>query len=384
MLTGPRRAIPHVVIVQRLVLHYRGPFFELLRGNLAAQGIELMLVYGDLDERDSARQGAIDVEWGFKWHTRTLRLGSRNLYWQPCLEVARRADLVIVEQASGLLVNYVLLGMNGLGMTRLAFWGHGRNFQADEASPTGEAIKRAMSRRVHWWFAYNEMSAKEVTGLGYPPSRVTVVNNAIDTHELVRQAESMLPETVAAARRRLGVRGNNVCVFIGGMYAEKRLPFLVEACRLVKARVPDLEILFIGAGPDEGMARAAAEACDWMHYLGPVFGGEKVPYLTMSKLLLMPGLVGLAILDAFALEIPLVTTAVPYHSPEIGYLVNGENGLLLGAHDDVRAYADAVAGLLGDPMRLEGLRAGCRRARETYTVEEMADRFASGIVRALA
>jgi hypothetical protein len=42
-----------------------------------------------------------------------------------------------------------------------------------------------------------------------------------------------------------------------------------------------------------------------------------VPYFILSKLVLMPGLVGLAVLDASALEVPLVTTAVPYHTPEL-------------------------------------------------------------------
>ena len=161
----PRLAVPRVVIVNRFVPHYRGPFYELLREMLAARGVELDFVYGDLDEGESTRQGAIDVEWGLKRHTKALQLGDRYIYWQPCLDVARGADLVIVEQASKLLVNYVLLAMSGLGMTRLAFWGHGRNFQVNEASPVGEAIKRAMSRRVDWLFAYNDTSAREVVAL---------------------------------------------------------------------------------------------------------------------------------------------------------------------------------------------------------------------------
>jgi L-malate glycosyltransferase len=39
--------------------------------------------------------------------------------------------------------------------------------------------------------------------------------------------------------------------------------------------------------------------------------------------MLMPGLVGLAVLDAFADGIPRVTTVIEYHSPEIEYLVPG-------------------------------------------------------------
>ena len=41
------------------------------------------------------------------------------------------------------------------------------------------------------------------------------------------------------------------------------------------------------------------------------------PYLYVSKLLLMPGLVGLSVMDSFVGTCPLVTTDVAVHSPEI-------------------------------------------------------------------
>jgi len=181
----------------------------------------------------------------------------------------------------------------------------------------------------------------------------------------------------------LGIEGDNICIYTGGMYAEKRLHFLLEACVEIKKDVPDFEMIFIGAGPEDKWVKEAAEKREWIHYVGPKFDEEKVPYFMMSKLFLMPGLVGLSILDAFALETPLVTTNVPFHSPEVDYLIDGVNGVMVWELDDPAVYAAQVANLLKDNKARERLVSGCKVARGKYTIEEMVERFAGGIVKAL-
>ena len=97
----------------------------------------------------------------------------------------------------------------------------------------------------------------------------------------------------------------------------------------------------------------------------------------------MPGLIGLGILDTFALETPLVTTDVPIHSPEIEYLQNGVNGIMVANSTDSTAYANAAIHLLeNEDARLQ-LVNGCRSARNIYTVENMVERFAEGVLLAL-
>jgi glycosyltransferase involved in cell wall biosynthesis len=104
-------------------------------------------------------------------------------------------------------------------------------------------------------------------------------------------------------------------------------------------------------------------------------------YLKLGRVFLMPGGVGLAILDAFALQLPLVTTDCGTHGPEICYLQHGENGWM--TEDDPVAYADAVAGLLRDRVRLERFRARCLADARRYSLENMTRHFAEGIRKAL-
>jgi glycosyltransferase involved in cell wall biosynthesis len=79
----------------------------------------------------------------------------------------------------------------------------------------------------------------------------------------------------------------------------------------------------------------------------------------------------------------LVTTAVPYHSPEIEYLQDGINGVVVRQAQSAAAYAEAVADLLRDHGRRQLLVAGGRASAEVYTIENMVDRFAAGITQAL-
>ena len=132
------------------------------------------------------------------------------------------------------------------------------------------------------------------------------------------------------------------------------------------------------------MVEEAASTDDWVDFRGTMFGEQMAAEVQSSELLLMPGLVGLAVVDSFALECPMVTVDLPFHSPEIEYLQHDVNGVCLPTDTTADRYGDEVAALLGDPERLERLRAGCRASAATYTIHAMVENAATGLMRALA
>lgn len=377
-------ARPVVTVVYRWLPYYRIPFYEAFRAELDRRGVTLRVIYGHPNAEEATKQDTGSLSWGHAIENRAIPVGPRSLLWQPCTHLIHGSDLVIVEQASKLLLNYVLLVRQRMGGPRVAFWGHGRNFQRHGASRLGEAVKRVVSRWPHWWFAYTEGSAEIVRGLPYPADRITVVQNAIDTTALRKGRACVDDDVRSALRSRWGIRSQNVAVYSGGLYAEKRVRFLLEAAHALRRRVPDFELIVLGAGPDQRLVENAARENPWIHYAGPCFGREKAAYFSLSRVMLMPGLVGLAVVDSFAVEVPLVTVDLPYHSPEIEYLRHGENGLKLPVETQPQAYAAAVADLFSDDARLERLRAGCRSAATVYTLEAMVDRFADGVLAALS
>ncbi len=371
-----------VVIMQRVVSHYRVPFFERLERRLALSGIRLTVLFGQ--EQPEIRSTAVipDAPWARRITNRYLSLAGREIIWQPCLSSALEADLVIVEQAGRLLVNYPLQLLSSLRRFRLAFWGHGRNWQAGDGYGLAETIKSGLSHRVDWWFAYTENTARLLRQRGFDEERITVVRNTVDTEELRRGVEEVSGEELRSRREDLSISGDNIVLYCGGMYPGKRLDFLLEACRKIHESLPDFTIIFIGAGSEQRLVEEAARRCSWIHYLGRLVGDERAVYFRMAKALLVPGLVGLSIIDSFAAGIPLVTTDIPGHGPEIAYLRPGDNGIMTSHH--VSEYARSVQELLLSPERLRSLSAACRAVASEYSLDAMVERFAGGVHRCLS
>lgn len=374
-----------VVILYRYVPRYREAFYRLLRDRLAADGIDLDVIYGQPIGEDASKADAAELEWGIRITNRSLALGRKAVCWQPAWGLVRDADLVIVEQASRLLVNYPLLARQRWGGPPVAMWGHGVNLQADTslASRLGETVKRRYSTWPHWWFAYTEGSARLVRSLGYPDERITVVRNAFDTRRLAEDVRSASPVDVEAFCAARGVPPGRRCLFIGSLYQEKRLPFLLEAAARVAQVVPSFHLIVAGAGPLRSWMEEQAARHGWLSYVGPVQGRDKARLLAASEAILLPGGVGLAVQDSFVAGTPVVTTARGFHGPEIEYIEDGMNGVIVPEAGDASAFAEAVLRLLTCEREREKLRIGCIATSSDLTVERMAERFGAGVRAAL-
>lgn len=367
----------HVLIVQEHLPHYRVAFFEQLRCLLHERGISLDLVY-------SAGGTSKLLPGSLPWARAAPTARWRGLVYQHVMGRAAKADLVIVPQELKYISLAWLLARRAAGLVRLAFWGHGRNMQSRNQNSWPERVKRILSKRVDWWFAYNERSAAVVRELGFPADRITIVQNAINTKHLVEARRALTQEAIETAKTSLGIHSSNVAIYTGGLYEEKRLPFLLEAAAKVHAQMSDFHLIIIGGGPQGHLIIEAARNNSWVHYLGPKNDTEKLPFWAISKISLMPGLVGLGVLDSFSLGVPLITTNYPYHSPEIEYLRDGVNGVMVHDWKDTNAYAKNVIALLKDQNRLAHMITEGDRAAHFYTIENMAVNFASGIIEALS
>jgi len=372
-----------VAIVQRALRRYRAGFFDALRDDLAADEIELLLFHSTRQGEEDSRDDALDVPWAQHLERRVVRVGGRHLVWQPLVRDLRTADLVIVEQAAQLALNYRLLARQALGGPRVAFWGHGRSF-ATNPSVVGERAKSGISTRAHWWFAHTSLSADVVADLGFDRDRITTVNNAIDTTALQRELGEVTDLELRELRDRLGLGPGPIGLFLGNLRAEKRLDVLVTASDRIRAAGLGFELLVIGHGPEAASVAAAARDRAWLHDLGPRFGRDRAQFLALADLLLVPASVGLVVLDSFAAGAPLITSRAGGHGPEIAYLRHRENGVLIEDGTDPDRYARAVIEVIEDEALQQRLRAGCSADTARYSIEAMAARFAAGVRSALA
>lgn len=365
-----------VLVVQRRLTHYRVPFFEGVRARLARDNVDFTLAVGDPTpaEREKRDEGRID--WAV--HAPCTYALDGRVCLQPIGDLVKQHDFVVVTQENKMLHNIPLL--LGGQHCRVGLWGHGRNFQAAGARTAGiaQSLKAALSRRADWWFAYTELSADLVREFGYPGERITVLNNSIDTATLrasVVAAKSCKP---ADLRARYGLSPEGpLGLYIGSLYAEKRLDLLVEGAKAIRAVHPGFHLAIVGAGPELASLRARVADLPWVTLLGPRAGVEKAELLAAADVMLNPGLVGLGILDAFTAGLPMVTTDCGLHSPEISYLQHGVNGLM--TEPNAASFAKAVEAVIGDEALANKLSKGASQSADDYNMQAMVDRFCAGV-----
>src|SRR4051812_42854676 len=130
---------------------------------------------------------------------------------------------------------------------RIAFWGHGQNMQASE-STVGNRFKKVLLTKCDWWFAYTNKVKKFLMANGFPAEKITAVQNSIDTMSLISYYQKLTMEDVGELKSNLGIESTHIGVFCGGIYKEKCIDFLIQACDEVKKQIADFHLIIIGSG----------------------------------------------------------------------------------------------------------------------------------------
>lgn len=371
-----------VLIVQNHLAHYRLAFYQELKGLCDQKQIRLSLLYNPqppTTHTNDYRSGLIHVNTDMAWAKKAPIQWRAGIGWQPIIQKAQNAQLVILQQELKYLSNHCLMFLRKRQGKKTALWGHGRNFQAP-AKSLKEWVKKCISAQADWWFSYTPLSTKTLLELPYPPERITTVLNSVDTALLSERKAQTSPEELHRLRATLQLPQEPVAIFTGGLHQFKRIPFLIEACHSIKKELPDFHLLVIGDGPEKTHIPPAP----WIKALGPKNDQEKVPYWLLAQVLLMPGCMGLAAVDSLCLQTPTVTTDYPFHSPEICYLEDQKTCLVSRPYTDPHAFAQKTISLLKNKTLLTELKKNCGDQAKNYSAQKMAGRFFEGIQQALA
>ncbi|ABF42500.1 glycosyl transferase, group 1 [Candidatus Koribacter versatilis Ellin345] len=367
-----------VVFLAPYVKHYRLPFFDLLHAVLQSDGIEMRVLYGHPNSLHEARKDNAVPPDSYGRPVKSYWIADRFVYQAAWREISE-ADLVITPAENKMLLNPMLIALRSAGVKRVAFWGKG-DIQPARLSQPDRWLRHRLAATVDWWFAYTPQSAQNLRKNGVSCG-ITPVGNTIDTAELQRECDAICSACVQEARVGMDIRPGPVGIYCGNLSRNKHLDFLFAAARRIAQEIPEFTLLVVGNGPLRNQVELVAVHERFVHYVGPRIGREKALLLKMADVFLLPGAVGLAILDAFAAQLPLITTALPDHGPEISYLTPGKNGLIT-AHEE-QAYASAVVSLLKARSRLVAMSQAARIGAEEHTMETMVRNFRRGILECL-
>jgi glycosyltransferase involved in cell wall biosynthesis len=172
---------------------------------------------------------------------------------------------------------------------------------------------------------------------------------------------------------------------VARLYPEKAQDFLLEVFARLLIDRPRLMLWLAGVGPLEGALREKAQQLGVAHrvrFLG--FVAPLPPMLALADLQVHPAHiegVPLAICEGMAAGLPIVASEVG-GLPEI--LDGGRNGVLVPGLE-IERFAQAVAGLIDEPVRAAGYGAKARRfIEEDYSLTRAVGRVEAEYDRLLA
>jgi glycosyltransferase involved in cell wall biosynthesis len=219
------------------------------------------------------------------------------------------------------------------------------------------------------YLSYTEISTTNILNSGYDATRITTLNNAVEALATPEQA-------MTAQRVPLQT------LFVASLVEEKEPLAAVAIADQLRLLAPGASLHLVGDGPLRPQCEQAANGREWVHYHGTQRGQSLRELALASDIAIIPGRVGLAVLDMASAGLPMATFAVSRHTAEIAYLKDGINSLFLS--DDINTAAKELGTLLSDRPALERMRNEALSTASKYTIRRMAVNFADGVMACLS
>ena len=259
------------------------------------------------------------------------------LAWIRELDSIPMTDWVVTLELCSLVTGQAerLIRRRG-GWRAVMVWGNDARNPLYRLPPYRQALER--SRGADLFLCLVHAARNHCIALGLPEERCMVVHPGIDT-DLFHPPDRPVTEPVAA--------------FVSPLASNKGLDRVLEAFRLVTARIPEARLLVAGRGPLEPeVRREASRRPGAVTYLGPLHReGVAATFRQAAVFVTAPRPTrvwneqfGLAYVEAMASGLAVVTTATGSNHEAVP-----DPNLRLP--DDAEALAEGLIGFLGDPER---------------------------------
>jgi glycosyltransferase involved in cell wall biosynthesis len=362
-----------LALQQRVLPHYRAPFFELL----ASACKDGMSLFTGLPHPHEGITTAQELQIANYKLGQNVHLFSGSLYlcyqrglvdwlknWNP--------DALVMEANPRYLsTSSAIKWMHQRGRPVLG-WGLGApplkpsHFQRKRGgSKEGILAGFRQTRRLAFLkqfdalIAYSQRGAEEYAALGFPTERIFVAHNSV----------SPRPSSPLAGRS-LTFNRKPYILFVGRLQARKRIDHLLRACAEMAS---EPRLVIIGDGPERNTLESLSkEIYPSAEFIGAKHGVELEPYFREADLFVLPGTGGLAIQEAMSYGLPVIVAQGDGTQDD---LVRKENGWQIPP-DDFDALVSTIKDALSDVARLRKMgEASYRIVKEEINIEKMVETF---------
>jgi len=235
---------------------------------------------------------------------------------------------------------------------KIILWSHGINLQKKN-QPLFNLFYYLRQNLADALILY---SPEQVKYIKTSKNKIFIANNTLNLDEL-----PVINKSQNELKNQYGYRNKKVLLFVGRLDVNNRS--IEDFLGLSDVLDDGYVIIIIGPGMESNAAKNITSQNSRIKYLGPFYDNQKVSeYYKMSDIFVMPGAIGLSIVQAFYYETPVLVQDVP-HGPEAFYLVEGENGYYYHK-GDINDMKQKLRQML-KPAHYEELVNNCRRTVST-------------------
>jgi glycosyltransferase involved in cell wall biosynthesis len=308
---------------------------------------------------------------------RLLRLGLpanlENVFWHACCELdvavpgvrrkleREKASLLHAHFGNEAVIFWPVVRRLGLPLV-VTLHGSDINIRRDWREKHGGRASRKYPRRLIdvsrsprvSFVAVSEAVRQRAILFGLPEDRIKVLYIGVDIGKFSADG----PPITERPRRIL-------CT--GRMVEKKGGRYLLEAFARVRARIPDAELVMIGAGPLSAELKLLAETLKVpVEFTGSLPASEVKRHLDGARVFCLPSLTagdgdaegfGIVLLEAQASGVPVVTSAMGGATEGV---LHGETGFAF-AEKDIDAMAEYLCRILMDDELARSMSVAARR-----------------------
>lgn len=321
-----------VIFLLEVIPHYRIDFFNQLseRG-----GVVLIIIVPKGTKEKLSKIQTKGIKFTIiELDTKYIKSGRKYfLYFKNLTSTVKktRPDILVLSSNFRYIQNTLLFLMKAAGRYKILYWTHGtKKVPSVKSYKHIEGIYNKIidSLFVDGFLVYTHDSDDFYKSIKIPENKIFIFNNTINVEKNRETFEAIREEEIRLQLEKFKIENEKNIVFIGRLIEKKSPQVVINYWLKLRKIFKDLGLIMIGDGP-------LLENIKKLNYknltaIGGLYDEKVIACLMKASLFVFcPTYSGLNINHAFSYGKPFVTFESNDHGPEIVYVRNGENGLIL-------------------------------------------------------
>lgn len=305
-------------------------------------------------------------------------------------------DVVVCSQSINNIATLTLWFLRKMFGYKFVWWGIGFDpYRQKDPYTKPETLmgKSAVMIKDYLWkrsdslLVYSEEGKRYSLERNIPEDKISVLKNTIHVEQLQNDAKNVTPVALMAIRKELQLDDSSfVYLFVGRLHKRKEVPFLIKAYSTIASELKDTKLIIVGDGEDYPLTQRLITEFGLQKQVllvGAVYDKNRLAELFLTcDVVTLPGQVGLTVIHSFAYGKPVITKKSISYSPELEYLRDGCNGIIV-QDNEVDTYAKAMKKIYLDSKLREALSAEALATANKTTMQSMANNFRAGLLSAI-